>query len=188
MARRPFVFLGLLITAIFTAIAAMHFGSTEAAEPPTAAASATTTPASASPSPASASPSTGPGAIPGNQDSVVSAETAAGAVCAVVPSQLEGFIKATPRSPALENLRDGLPLLRDRLVELEQAARGRPVLRPLTTRVTRIRDSWARALKAHDAGRDRAARAAMSQADRQIKGLRLAVGKAFAGSSGSCKA
>lgn len=182
MARRPLVLLALLGLVALATVAAIHFGRSD---PTPAALTSAAAPKSAAPSGNSSRPDPARSAArPDSEPSVPAEETA---VCAVLPSQLTGLTRIARRSPALENLRDGLPLLRDRLVELDQAAQTRPALLPVTARVRQIQAAWTRALQAHDAGRNKLAQAELRRADRQIDRLPRTVDRALGHPPLDCK-
>jgi hypothetical protein len=126
--------------------------------------------------------------IPGSKSATVSGEDAADAVCSVRPAGLVGLMRIAPASPAIENLRDGLPLLHDRIIELGSAAEGRPALRPLITRLTVVYADWSKALQAQDAGRKASASAAMAAAKVEITALKGDLDKAFPTQERDCAA
>lgn len=109
--------------------------------------------------------------LAGSGSVTVAAREAADTVCTVRPENLTALTKIAPKSPALENLRDGLPLLRDQIIEVTAVTEGRPALRPIKKRLDRIYALWTKALAAHDAGRDKAAAHRMSVARQQIEAL-----------------
>lgn len=189
MARRPLVLLtvlGLLSVLGLVALAAGAANRFGDPDPSPAAPASAAAPENAAKGPTSSRPDpTRSAGRPGSAPSVPAEETA---VCAVLPSQLTRLTRIARRSPPLENLREGLPLLRDRLVELDQAAQGRPALLPVADRVRQIQAAWKRALQAHDAGRNKLAQAELRRADRQIDRLPRVVDRALGHPPRDCKA
>lgn len=126
--------------------------------------------------------------LAGSGSATVPAQQAADTVCAIRPANLTALTRISAKSPALENLRDGLPLLADQIVELRSAAQGRPALTPVVERLDRVHVDWTKALSLHDAGKNKKARARMAAADRQIAALAADLDTAYPAHSQECPA
>jgi hypothetical protein len=147
-------------------------------------------PAGASP-PAAGDPVASP-ATPGGRDpgeATVGEPAVAAALCAVSPAQVRRLAAipagSSPRQDP-EALRDALPLLQDRLAQLEIAAEGRPALAGVVQRVRRVRDDWAAALVALDQDRPGEVTARLRAADGEIERLAAELDAAGPRPAGTC--
>lgn len=113
-------------------------------------------------------------------------QRAAVALCRAQPDAVRDLTKIAKNAPALENLRDGLPQLEEKLNEVQLAAEGRPALNPVVTRLTNIRNLWRAALEASDRGLAKEADAAMAEADLQLGKLSGDIDKAYPGHGKDC--
>jgi hypothetical protein len=117
---------------------------------------------------------------------VVDNRAAADTLCELQPDALRSLTRISATESGPDNLRDGLPILEERLAELTQATEGRPALRPVLERVTKVRDGWRAALDAADAGKADAATAALARADRELTALDREMGAAHPGREKDC--
>ncbi len=151
------------------------------------------TPEPGSPGFTAAAPSTSVSAHYGKTIAVtgvtaVSQYAAADALCAIRPVSVSKLTKISTKASALENLRDGLPLLHDQISEVQLAAQGRASLTPVLHRLNRLYGEWSTALTAHDAGRDATARTAMTAAKKQVVALSADLDAAFPDHTKDCQA
>jgi hypothetical protein len=113
----------------------------------------------------------------------------AAALCAVSPAEVRQ-LAAIPAGPGdrqdPEALRDALPLLEDKLAQLEIAAEGRPALAGVVRRVRSVRDDWAAALAALDQGRRGEVTARLRAADGEIGRLAADLDAADPRPTGTC--
>jgi len=97
-----------------------------------------------------------------------SRQDAAAALCRIEPATLRGLTRLSSSQARVENLRDGLPALQDRLSQLQLVATGRPALTPVIKDLTRVERAWTAAITAADGGHHAKAVAALAAADRQL--------------------
>jgi len=112
-------------------------------------------------------------------------ERAAAALCEVVPASVKG-LAGIARQPAPENLRDGIPLLAERVDELRLAAEGRPALAPVVTRLDRVLALWRQAVAATDAGHAATSSADVASAQKLLGGLDADLKAAYPGYGADC--
>lgn len=124
--------------------------------------------------------------IPGSADAVLSGEEAADAVCSVRPSGLEVLTRIAPGVSPIENLRDGLPLLQEKITQLGMAAEGRPTLTPTVERLESVATSWGKAIRFQDAGKEDMATRLMAAAEAEIAAVDTDLDTAYAGWETSC--
>jgi hypothetical protein len=106
--------------------------------------------------------------LPTTGPTTVDQERASQALCATRPADLRNLTAIDHLNDAVENLRDGIPLLDERITELSQASEGRRALAPVIRRLTRIRADWEQALTARDADDTAATRTAMRAAAHEM--------------------
>jgi hypothetical protein len=118
---------------------------------------------------------------------VVDNRATADTLCELQPDALRSLTRISATQSGPDNLRDGLPILEERLVELGQAAEGRPALRPVLARLGKVRDDWRAALDAADAGHRTAADRALAAADKEISALDAELAAAYPGREKDCR-
>ncbi len=175
----------VLIVIVVAVVLAVRHGST----PATAARRATTGAAGSHPAGYGTS-------LRSDGRTTLAAVPAAEALCSVRPQALHQLTTLaqgpTPAKPVstrnrIENLRDGIGLLEDRMSQVQLAAAGRPLLAPVLQDLKSVHTSWQAAITAADGKKATTAAARLKTADRKIAGsLTPALAAAYPGMAGDC--
>lgn len=148
-----------------------------------------TAPAAATATPSTSLPPGFGGSLAERSGVSVPRERAATALCKTQPDAVRSLQGLSTKAPAtVEMLRDGLPVLEERLSEVQLAAEGRPDLTPVVKRLTAIRSLWRSAVAADDDGKPGDAAKALAAADKELDTLSADLRKAFPGSAKDCAA
>ncbi len=125
--------------------------------------------------------------IPVSGTTTLSQQETADALCQVQPAALRSLTRISSKAGSLENLRDGLFVLDQRITRLSDAAIGRPALKPLIKDLMSVRKSWAAAITADDNKHHQQAVAAITGANKRLEAMGAHLNTAFPHRNGDCR-
>lgn len=113
----------------------------------------------------------------------VSAQDAVSALCQVRATQIAGLLAGTTGTARFEALREAVPVLGERVLDVQDAADHRPAIEPVLATVRAVHQDWAIALTAYDGRQTATARAALDRATGRIATLNLTLRTALPASA-----